>query len=101
MQQQPESQKVSECVREKIEAKLWVLPEPMRPVIADDFVRRLAVAEKIANEKDRLAAVAEAGMDLAMLINQLSFNRHKRDLKSGFALPKNLSEAVKTIVTMH
>ena len=101
MQQQPESQKVSERSRAKIEAKLWVLPESMRPVIADDFVRRLSSAEKIANEKDRLAAIAETGMDLAMLINQFSFNKHKRDLKSGFAPPQNLSEAVKTIVTMH
>ena len=98
---QPKNQRVSERSRESVEAKLWVLPESMRSAMAHDFLRRLSSAEKIANEKDRLAAIAEAGMDLAMLINQLSFNKHKRDLKSGFATPKNLSEAVKTIVTMH
>ncbi len=98
---QPENQRVSERSRENIEAKLWVLPESMRSSMAHDFLRRLNSAEMIEDDIDRLAAIMEAGMDLAMLINQLSFNKHKRDLKSGFAAPKNLSEAVKTIVTMH
>ena len=98
MQQQPESQKVGERAREALRSRLSVLPTEIRSMIENDLARRLDAAETIINERARRTAVAEVGMDVVLLVNK--FSSGVRDRRS-IPVPRSLSEAVRTIVTMH